>query len=141
MSIAKCKLQKHEPCRQRPLKPVTSADSRQSCPMEASTRKEIDESTPSGCMIPSPQDTQDPRFFNRTAQEALWITAKDAINFFNVDSRFLHLAKIMPLSKGSQKYLLYSVYACAQQFHTMTHLTTEQALTKFLEKNKCQHRT
>lgn len=109
------------------------------CPKNSSTSKLIDESTPSGCMKTSPQDTQDPRVFNRRTQEALWITANDALNFFNVDSRFLDLARIMPLSKGSQKYSLYSVYACAQQFHTMTHLTTEEALTNFLKKNECQH--
>lgn len=110
------------------------------CSTEASASKLIDESTPSGCMKTSPQDTQDPRFFNRRTQEVLWITANDALNFFNVDSHPLSLAKIMPLFKGSQKYLLYSVYASSQQFHTMTHLTTEQALTNFLKKNDRQHR-
>ena len=108
-------------------------------PTEAFTSKSIDESTTSGCMKPSPQDTEDPRFFNRRTQEALWITANDALNFFKVDSHFLNLAKILPLSTGSQKYSLYSVYTCAQQFHTMTHLTPQQALTNFLKKNECQH--
>jgi len=79
------------------------------CPTKASASKLIDESTPSGCMKISPQDTQDPRFFNARTQEALWISSNDALNFFNVDSRFLNLAKVMPLFKGPQKYLLYSV--------------------------------
>ena len=89
---------------------------------------------------PNPQDTHDPRFFDRDTNAALWIAKTDAEKYFNVDVHLLGLAKIWPIVKRSQSYCLYSIYVCAKHFRTVTEGTADQALAKFLNKNRDRER-
>jgi uncharacterized protein (DUF3820 family) len=85
---------------------------------------------------PNPQDTHDPRFFDRDTNAALWIAKTDAEKYFNVDVHLLGLARIWPLVKRGQRYGLYPIYVCAKHFRTVTEGTADQALAEFLEKNR-----
>ena len=80
------------------------------------------------------------RFFDRTANKALWISASDAFEYFEVDRQLLLSAMILPISGLPGRYYLNQVYACAQHFRTVTNGRTAQALSAFLEKNARKER-
>ena len=80
------------------------------------------------------------RFFDRTANKALWISASDAFEYFEVDRQLLLSAMILPISGLPRRYYLNQVYACAKHFRTVTNGRTAQALSAFLEKNARKER-
>lgn len=85
---------------------------------------------------PNLRDTHDPRFFDRDTYAALWIAKTDVETYFNIDEHLVALAKIRPLVKRGHRYGLYPIFVCAQHFRTVMDGTADQALARFLNKNR-----
>ena len=79
------------------------------------------------------------RFLDQDTGDPLWISSYDAKIYFNLSSRLLKLAGVDQLS-NDRRYWLNQAFSCARNFRTVTDGSTEQALVRFLSKNKRRER-